>query len=366
MANPEHLKILRQGVAAWNRWRETLASDEDYLRPDLSNVNLFGAKLSKANLTSVDLSGAYLRDANLNFAGLQSTRLAAAILTDAKLIGANLLGANLSGANLRKARLDHADLSAANLREAGLQETSLSDADLTRADLKGADLTNATAGRNLFVDVDLSEVKGLETLGHTGPSTIGIDTLYRSGGKIPESFLRGCGVPEDFITFIPSLIGAQQAIQFYSCFISYSSKDEEFARRLYSRMRDEKLRVWFAPEDIKGGEKLHEQLERAIQLHDRLLIILSENSTQSEWVVTELRKARKQEIQQGRRKLFPIRLVSINAIREWECFDADSGKDLAVEIREYFIPDFSNWKVHDSFEASFDRLLKDLRAAEAS
>lgn len=130
-------------------------------------------------------------------------------------------------------------------------------------------------------------------------------------------------------------------------------------------MRDEKLRVWFAPEDIKGGEKLHEQLERAIQLHDRLLIILSEHSMQSEWVMTELRKARKQETQQKRRKLFPIRLAGIDAIREWECCDADTGKDLAVEIREYFIPDFSDWKDHDSFEASFERLLKDLRAAEA-
>src|SRR4029078_1176411 len=178
-------------------------------------------------------------------------------------------------------------------------------------------------------------------------------------------FLRGCGVPDDFITFIPSHFGMQQAIQFYSCFISYSTKDEDFARRLYSRMRDEKLRVWFAPEDVKGGEKLHEQIERAIQLHDRLLIILSEHSMQSEWVMTELRKAREQEIQQKRRKLFPIRMVNFETIREWECFDADSGKDLAIEVREYFIPDFSNWKDHDSFEASFKRLLADLRAAEA-
>jgi hypothetical protein len=30
-------------------------------------------------------------------------------------------------------------------------------------------------------------------------------------------------------------------------------------------------------------------------------------------------------------------------------------------IREYFIPDFSNWKDHDAFESSFARLLKDLR-----
>ena len=43
----------------------------------------------------------------------------------------------------------------------------------------------------------------------------------------------------------------------------------------------------------------------------------------------------------------------------------DRGKDLAVEVREYFIPDFSNWKDHDSFEAAFARLQNDLRAADA-
>ncbi len=90
------------------------------------------------------------------------------------------------------------------------------------------------------------------------------------------------------------------------------------------------------------------------------------NAVGSEWVKTETRKARKAEIKEGKRKLFPIRLVDFKTIREWKCFDADSGKDLGVEIREYFIPDFSNWKEHDSFEAAFQRLLKDLKADEST
>jgi len=57
-----------------------------------------------------------------------------------------------------------------------------------------------------------------------------------------------------------------------------------------------------------------------------------------------------------------MRLVDMETMRDWECFDADSGKDLAVELREYFIPDFSQWKDHDSFEAAFTLLLRDLRA----
>lgn len=84
----------------------------------------------------------------------------------------------------------------------------------------------------------------------------------------------------------------------------------------------------------------------------------------SEWVRTEIRRARKIEREENRRKLFPIRLVDLDAIQKWECFDADSGKDLAVEMREYYIPDFSNWRDHDSFEAEFAKLVRDLRANE--
>ena len=69
----------------------------------------------------------------------------------------------------------------------------------------------------------------------------------------------------------------------------------------------------------------------------------------------------KQEKRENRRKSFPITLIPFDRIREWERFDSDSGKDLGVEIREYFIPDFSNCKDHDAFEDAFARLLRDLR-----
>jgi hypothetical protein len=85
---------------------------------------------------------------------------------------------------------------------------------------------------------------------------------------------------------------------------------------------------------------------------------------QSEWVISEIRNARRIETEEKRRKLFPIRLVDFEKIRKWKCFDSEIGKDLAVEVREYFIPDFSNWKEHDAFEAAFQRLLRDLKAEE--
>ncbi|PYV49823.1 MAG: hypothetical protein DMG92_09865, partial [Acidobacteria bacterium] len=162
-------------------------------------------------------------------------------------------------------------------------------------------------------------------------------TLYRSQGRISEVFLRGAGVLEEFITQVPALVASVSPIQFQSCFISYSHQDEEFARRLHSAMRSENLRVWFAPEEMKGGKKLHEQIFQAIQVHDRLLLVLSKDSMKSEWVITEIRRAKKVEREDNRRKLFPIRLVDFETIQSWECFDADSGKDLAAEVREYYI-----------------------------
>jgi TIR domain/Pentapeptide repeats (8 copies) len=258
--------------------------------------------------------------------------------------------------------LREADLRGAHLIRADLRGAHLGKADLGRAALGGADLDRARCRRTNFADVDLSEIQGLESIHHDGPSTVGIDTLFRSQGKIPEAFLRGCGVPEVLITHLPSLIGAMSPIQFSSYFLSYSTKDEAFAQRLHARLCDEGLRVWFAPEDVQGGKKLHEPSDEAIRVSDKLLLVLSPNSLNSGWVKTEIRKARKIAIQEGQRKLFPIGLVDFETLRDWECFDADSGKDLGVEVREYFIPGFSQWTDHDAFEKSFARLLKDLKA----
>jgi hypothetical protein len=113
-----------------------------------------------------------------------------------------------------------------------------------------------------------------------------------------------------------------------------------------------------------AGRQIHEQLSSAIRLHDRLLIVLSVNSMASEWVKTEIYNARQREIRERRRILFPVRLCSFEAIRDWQCFDADSGKDLAREIREYFIPDFSKWEDDAAFDSAFDRLLRDLQQGQ--
>jgi hypothetical protein len=218
-------------------------------------------------------------------------------------------------------------------------------------------------GWTILADVDLSTAKGLETVRHDGPSTIGVDTIYRSQGKIPEVFLRGAGLPDEFIAYIGSLVG--RPIEFYSCFVSYSGKDQEFADRLYEGLQNKGVRCWFAPHDIQGGRKVYEQLDEAIRVHDKLLLILSEHSMNSDWVGTEIANAHEREARERKQMLFPVTIVPFERVRSWKLFDADRGKDSAREIREFFIPDFSNWKDHDSFQKGFDRLLKDLKLPDA-
>ena len=87
-------------------------------------------------------------------------------------------GAHLEGANLQWANLQEAHLERAHLQETNLQETVL--------------------GHTTFEDTNLKEARGLETCRHQGASTLDFGTLAKSG-ILPESFLRGCGWPEDLI-----------------------------------------------------------------------------------------------------------------------------------------------------------------------
>jgi hypothetical protein len=154
-------------------------------------------------------------------------------------------------------------------------------------------------------------------------------------------------------------------VQFYSCFISYSSRDQAFAERLHRDLLDRGVRCWFAPHDIRGGQKLYQQIDSAIRSHDRLLLVLSRDSMGSRWVETEIARARHIEVTERRPVLFPIAIVDYETVRKWECFDADTGKDSAREIREYMIPDFSQWRDENKYQEALKGLLRSLRSGSA-
>jgi len=154
--------------------------------------------------------------------------------------------------------------------------------------------------------------------------------------------------------------------RFYSCFISHSSQDKEFVEKLNEYLRLNGVHVWYAPEDLLPGDKIYDQIKKAIESFDKLLLVLSEDSIKSNWVIAEILNAKQKEEKEGNQVLFPIAITSMDKIKSWQCFDSDSGKDVAKEVREYFIPDLSNWQNDEAFRVNAAKLLKGLQQANPS
>jgi hypothetical protein len=206
-------------------------------------------------------------------------------------------------------------------------------------------------GFTVFGNNDLSTVKGIETVQHLGPSTIGVDTIYKSKGNIPEAFLRGAGLPDDFIAQMKSIV--TKPLAFHSCFIGYSSKDEEFTQRLYTDLQLQGVRCWLDPKDLKLGEKFRMRIDESIRIHDKLLVILSANSVPSPWVGEEVEAALEKERNRKNPVLVSIRLD--DAVMETDQAWAASLR------RARMIGDFRAWKDAGHYQESFQQLLRDLK-----
>ena len=350
MANPEHVAKLEEGVEAWNKWRE----ENRLVRPNLRRANL-----REANLSGADLNGANLNGANLRGADLRGAILSGANLSGANLSRAYLIRANLSGANLRGADLSRANLSGADLFEAALRGAALS----------GAALSGAALSETIIANVDLSNVAGLDKINHSGPSTIDHRTLANSG-ELPDVFLRGVGLQdwqiENAKLLQPGLSNAEindiiyrvydlrahQAIQISPLFISYSHANSSFVDIIDKKLVDKGVRFWRDIHDMKAG-KMEKQVDRAMQLNQTVLLVLSEESVNSDWVELEATKARRLEKELGKDVLCPIALDGAWKSCNW-------NERLRLQIEKYNILDFSGWADEEVFSRQFTKLLDGL------
>ena len=391
MANEEHLKILTEDLGAWSRWRAKYPD----LRPDLRGADLGGTDLRDADLHSADLRGAILHHADLGQALLNEAVLIGTDFRNAKLVAAKLISADLRRADLRRADLRDAKLSRANFHGADLRHTNLRrshlsnglirDADLRYADLRdarvaGSDFLRAKLdGANLervrmqdtaLRALDLGVARGLETVLHLGASTVGNDTLSRSRGKIPETFLRGCGLSDWEIVsarlYEPNLppdqvrdtvyeiarIKAESPVQINPLFISYSHSDSSFVEALEAQLDKKRIRFWRDIHHLRAG-RLEEQLNHAIRQNPIVLLVLSENSIKSDWVEWEINKARELERDQERDVLCPIALDDSWKDCRWE-------GPLRRQVEKYNILDFSKWRDARAMVVVFQKLIDGL------
>ena len=361
MANRAHIAMLKRGVEAWNDWRQK----NPHITPDLSQVTvparaLGGANLAHANLTlsslpfaileDADLSGANLELANLSLASLMSANLRAAHLHGCTLMWTNCLGTNFTNADLSGAALTHAILASTGLHGANLRDANLAGAHLTDTDLTDADLTGAAVGGTVIAATILDGIIGLNRVRHYGPSTIGIDTIYRSQSAASDIFFRAAGVPEELI----KQVRAHQCTNpFYSCFLCYANKDAALADQIYQDLLNHGVTVWYADEDLKIGDEVRSALDEAIWRHDKLLLIFSQHSVASNWVAHEVERAiEKERTAAGARTvLFPIRTDDsvLNVNTGW-----------GAEVKGRYIGDFTHWSDRSAYHKAFTRLLRDL------
>jgi uncharacterized protein YjbI with pentapeptide repeats len=354
MADKVHLEILGAGVEVWNSWRESI------LRKDAAAACGIGS-FSEEKDRFPDLEGADLRYYSLRHVDLSNVNLS----------GSNLLGAHMSFADLRGASLRGAFLYGADLANAMLWNTDLTDADLRRAHLYGAEFREAQLvgtrfegailGRTIIAASDISSSAGLDRAEHAAASTIGVDTLYKSKGKVSAEFLFSAGVPGHFAEYLPSLVG-ERPLQYYSCFISHSTKDRAFCDRFCADLRSQGVRCWYFPEDAAFGRGVWAEIDRGIKIFDKMILVCSINSLRSGPVMREVHRALAREDEEGRDVLFPVRLDNHVFSPKW---DHPLKQDISARV----VGDFSGYVQDDArydskYRDSFRRLMSALGASE--
>lgn len=364
MADPEALEMLRAGAKEWNAWRTNGAKTVD-----LRNASLIGFDFRRFDLKGVDFSNSDLRTASFvdnhlfnvqfdhntaNEARFVRVSIDETLFADCNLSSSYFTEVQCRLTSFARCDLERADLSlsmftATQFDHVNLKRSYLNDTSFHKCSLTDVIFARALLADTVFANCTLVRPNGLERSNHASRSSIDLHTLLAT--PLPEAFLRGVGLPEIVITYLDSL--KNNPIEYYSCFLSYSSNDDDFARRLYNDLQARGIRTWFAPEDLKIGDRFQVRIDESIRVHDKLVLVLSANSVASDWVEMEVEAALERERRDKRSVLFPIAIDEAGFT---------SGEPWAADIRrKRHIGDFRKWKSHDDYAAAFERLVRDLK-----
>jgi hypothetical protein len=333
---PPHLS----GQRMWGDY-----SDVDFTSPFRSK---FGPHTSE--ILGADFRNAKLSRCNFSSADLASTNLRGTDLTDAKLTGANLYTSLFESANL-----NGADLRFANLVSAELQQVTV----------EGTNFAEARFGGTAIGGVDLSRALGLDEAIHHSPSPIGADTLRLTSaglGSLPEyvrrtvmRFLANAGMDDEILSVVQSWIG--KPIEFYSTFLSHSSLDKEFARKLYADLGALGVNCWFDEKQILPGDNILHFVDRGIKTWEKFILVCSQNSLSPKtgwWVEQELERAFSKE-RELRRSGLEVDSVLIPITIDDFVFEKWASR-FRASVLDKHVGDFRGWRNPSFYSTALERL----------
>ncbi len=363
------LELINKGSETWNKFKRSLPPIRWYRTKTGARwtsgflLHLKGADLRRVDFSGFDLTGCDFPESNFTRAIFSGTNFSegphgsferngsyrGSVFRGTKFQGTHLSGNDLSECDFTNAELNGVSFHDVNLAGSRLNKCLIAGR-FTGVNVERTDFASAYLFSSSFINMDLSGARNLTHAQFLEHVTLDHRTLFQSG-PLPDIFYRGCGLPEIFVEYMPSLTAIP--LQFETCFISHSSKDEAFAARLYKDLQEAKVRCFYAPKDLRIGSIIRDSVESAIHLNDRLLLVLSKHSISSQWVEHEVEAALERERSENRPLLFPIMIDG--AVMT-------TAKGWAANLRrQRHIGDFRQWANQSAYREGLQKLLSDLQ-----
>jgi Predicted nucleotide-binding protein containing TIR -like domain len=145
---------------------------------------------------------------------------------------------------------------------------------------------------------------------------------------------------------------------YYSCFLSYSWSDKEFATQLHADLKSIGVRCWLDEKELRPGDNILEQVDRALDARDKILLVVSAAALKSQWVKREIDHALKVEQARHSTILFPLAVDSA-------AFERAADSTLR-RVQGKLMLDFREWRSAPEYRREFKRLAQALAITASS
>jgi hypothetical protein len=316
MADLKAIRLLTEGVTAWNRKRPS-----PQIPVDLTHIEIRNARLPGVDLRNVDLNGVVLNNVDLREARLTGAHLNGVTAEDVLLDKADLAAADLKGSDFKWVCLRDAVLRNAYLYQVRIRFSSLVGADLTSATLAGIHVYNSDLSHARVVDAQISLDCFLRrVVGEPGS----LERMAALGCTIEEPYnpLRHewhdfhdlhidaprdeCDVIEYRTQIYPISEGR------YDFFISHASVDgDTVAAPLARALEAHGFTVWIDQNVIEPRDDLTNVIGFGIRASRYGVVVLSESFFGRKWTEAELRELSRNELFLVLHRVRPERLEEL-------------------------------------------------------